>query len=65
MSSNFYDKETDKFLRNYLKEKFPSYSFLTEESIDNKFIRKSPEAYFIGIVDNTHYQLLDNCICLM
>lgn len=23
-----------------------------EESIDNKFIRKSPEAYFIGIVDN-------------
>ena len=47
------DKEADKFISNYLKERFPSYSFLTEESIDDLHRLDNDYCFIIDPVDGT------------
>ena len=47
------DKECDIFLRKYLKEKFPTYAFLTEESIDDKSRLNNDYVWIIDPVDGT------------
>mgnify|MGYP005762245885 CR=1 FL=1 len=47
------DKEADKFISNYLKERFPSYSFLTEESIDDLHRLDNDYCFIVDPVDGT------------
>ncbi len=47
------DKSADKIISTYLKEKFPSYSFLTEESIDDKTRLKNRYVFIVDPVDGT------------
>jgi 3'(2'), 5'-bisphosphate nucleotidase len=47
------DKASDKIIRDYLKERFPSYSFLTEESVDDKKRLENDYVWIIDPVDGT------------
>ena len=47
------DKESDKIIREYLKARFPSYSFLTEESVDDKARLLNDYVWIIDPVDGT------------
>lgn len=47
------DKCADKIIREYLKEKFPTYAFLTEESEDDHERLNNPYVWIIDPVDGT------------
>ncbi len=47
------DKTTDALVKNILSKKFPNYSFLTEESIDNKERLKNDYVFIIDPIDGT------------
>lgn len=47
------DKASDKIIREYLQERFPSYSFLTEESVDDKERLKNDFVWIIDPIDGT------------
>ncbi|MFA7222338.1 MAG: 3'(2'),5'-bisphosphate nucleotidase CysQ [Bacilli bacterium] len=47
------DKTSDKIIREYLGKLFPSYSFLTEESVDNKARLKNDFCWVIDPLDGT------------
>lgn len=47
------DKTSDKIIREYLGKLFPSYAFLTEESVDNKARLKNDFCWVIDPLDGT------------
>ncbi len=47
------DKAADKMISSYLKEKYPNYAFLTEESIDDKKRLTNRYCFIIDPVDGT------------
>ena len=47
------DKTVDAFLRKTLSKKFPSYSFLTEESVDDKDRLNNDFVWIIDPIDGT------------
>lgn len=47
------DKTADMIISSYLKEKFPSYALLTEESIDNKKRLNNDYCFIVDPVDGT------------
>ncbi len=47
------DKKSDKIIREFLKKEFPDYSFLTEESVDNKSRLKNDYVWIIDPLDGT------------
>ena len=47
------DKAADKIIKDYLKERFPDYAFLTEESVDTKERLHKDLLFIIDPVDGT------------
>lgn len=47
------DKESDRIIREYLGSRFPTYAFLTEESIDDKSRLQNDYCWIIDPVDGT------------
>ena len=47
------DKKADEMISSYLKERFPTYSFLTEESLDNLSRLDNPYCFIVDPVDGT------------
>ena len=47
------DQEADRIIKEYLSEKFPTYSFLTEESVDNLSRLNNEFVFIVDPVDGT------------